>query len=123
MPFVLKKRTPVQEKTIPVDLGPAGSLDLIVRPTTATEELGATLSSILDNVDAVVLRVLNSIVGWRGVQDEHGHEVPFSREALADLMRSLPPFAVVSVMTAVTGFYNPAPQPPAVAPPATTEEK
>lgn len=122
MPFVLKKRTPVEQKTIPVDLGPAGSLELIVRPTTATEELGATLSAILDGVDAVVLRVFHSITGWSGVNDEHGNPVPFSREALADLMRSLPPFAVVSVMTAVTAFYNPAPQPPADAPASTTQE-
>lgn len=120
MPFVLKKRATPGETIVPVDLGPAGSLDLIVRPTSPSHELGGIFSALVEDANPSVLRALNSIVGWRGVNDEEGHEIPFSAAALADLMRSIPPFTVASIMTSVLSVY---PQQQPAAAPATTQEQ
>lgn len=105
MGFVLRMTEP-QEHAVPIDMGDAGSFEVIVRPTTAGEELSVLISGILDGGDAAVLRTLNSIVGWRGVNDPSGREIPFSRDALACLFRTVPPSVGMRIISAVSAFYS-----------------
>lgn len=95
-----------QERSILIDLGDAGGFEIIVRPTTAGDELSVLVASILEDADSATLRILNSIVGWKGVTDRNGREIPFSRNALASLLRSIPPFATLSIINAVSEFYG-----------------
>lgn len=79
-PFTLKAASP-QEKSITVKIGDS-ELTLTIRPPALRDELAALFSRT-----AGADRILSAVVGWQGVVDADGQPVPFTHEALAQLIR------------------------------------
>lgn len=84
MPVTLKLASP-KERTVPITLGDAGTIELVLRPPA----LGEELSSIID-ANPLARRMEQSIVGWKGANDEHGKPIPYSHDALAEVLRQFP---------------------------------
>lgn len=96
MPAVLNL-SPAAERSVPIALGDAGTIELRIRPLTLSEELTATIHD-----DPMGFRIERSIVGWEGAIDEFGKPIPYSPEALAEVTRQFPA-ARIPITFAVIG--------------------
>lgn len=116
--FQLSKRP--SDSWVPITLDAVSSIEvLITRPT--YDQLLADQSEIQPRL--VIAGRLKCLAEWRGVETD-GKPVPFSQEALADLLHSYPNVALNALMTALRPFFengetqrkNSAPPPSAATP-------
>lgn len=89
-----------EDRTVTIHLEEAGTFDLIVRPPTLGDELASMFSR---NGDA--RRLQTAIVGWSGLKDSKGHDVPYTPAALAGLIRRYPD-AAHQIGAAVLNLYG-----------------
>lgn len=99
MPVTLRL-SPPEDIVVPVELSPSESFDVVLRPPSLRSELQA----IFSNGDWAE-RVISSVVGWRGVNDEAGNPIPFTTENFASLVRQHP-VIVPRIVNSIVPLYQ-----------------
>lgn len=83
-----------------------GSFDLFLRQPTAAEQISSVVASTKSQVEQVQAR-LACVVGWSGVQDAEGKEIPFTRPRLEALIAAYPAVAIEVIVALVRLFAGP----------------
>lgn len=83
-----------------------GTFDLMLRQPTAAEQIAAVVASMKSQVEQVQAR-LGCVVGWSGVQDADGKEIPFTRSRLEALIAAYPAVAVEVIIVLARLFAGP----------------
>jgi hypothetical protein len=87
-----------------VSLMNGSELELVVMPP-AYHQVLSERSLVMDGLpDQIMYRIKTSVVGWKGVTDEQGKEVPFAPEAFGELCRQNPDL-FIKVSDVVTPYY------------------
>lgn len=88
---ILRKRE--SREWIEVDLGDVGKISLQIRRPTYAE-----LVECVGEESAVAYRLRRNVVGWAGVLNEKGEEIPFSHESFATLCEAFPRVMVAAAI-------------------------
>lgn len=99
MPFVLDL-SPAKAEAVRVDLPDGSNFELLVTPPSLEAELSATFTPT-----SIGAQVAETITGWRGVNDAAGNPIPFSRHALAVLMRKHRDAVAMPLLRAFNAIY------------------
>ena len=92
----------VSEKWVTIDLGPDfGSFEILVR----RPNWAALVGEMSDDSGDAERRIRDTVVNWRGVQDDKGAEIPFSFDALKSVCEAAPGVAWFIHREARTAFY------------------